>query len=136
MHKSNIQLTRVELSTLDVTTKFVKSSKEESSNPRFHNLVSELEGAWKSRDKEKGGREEPEGQSGGQATKIYNTGQTVDELKARKLKESSVEESNRRGPDRQEPRYENIQQKVRYEESLTVQNGQRKRGESAGGAGQ
>ena len=60
MHKSNIQLTRVELSTLDVTTKFVKSSKKESSNPRFHNLVSELEGAWKSRDKEKGGREEPE----------------------------------------------------------------------------
>ena len=74
--------------------------------------------------------------SGGQATNIYNTGQPVDEQKTRKLKESSVEESNRRGQDRQEPRDENIQQKVRCEESLTVQNGQRKRREGAGGAGQ
>ena len=37
-----------------MTTEIVISSKEKVITPCFHNLVSELEGVWKSRDKEKG----------------------------------------------------------------------------------
>ena len=68
--------------------------------------------------------------------KIYYTGQPVDEQKTCKLETSSVEESNRPRQSNQEPRNENRRERVRWEESLTVQNGQRKRRESAGGAGQ
>ena len=67
---------------------------------------------------------------------IYNTGQPVDKQKTRKLEASSVEASNRRRQNRQEPRDENRQEKVRWEESLSVWDGRRKRRESVGGTGQ
>ena len=92
---------------------------------------------WKSRDKKKG--EEKSRRNSVWWTrrqKIYNTGQPVDEQKTRKLKTSSVEASNRRRQNRQEWRNEDKQEKVRWEESLSIQNGQRKRRERAGGAGQ
>ena len=68
--------------------------------------------------------------------KIYYTGQTVDEQKTGKLETSSVEASDRRRQNRQEQRDESRQEKVRWEESLSVWDGRRKRRESAGGAGQ
>ena len=68
--------------------------------------------------------------------KIYNAGQPVDEQKTRKLEASSVEASNIRRQSKQEQRNGNRQEKVHWEESLSVQNGQWKRRESAGGAGQ
>ena len=91
---------------------------------------------WKSRDKERGKRRARGKRLVDKRQKIYNTGQPVDEQKTRKLKTSSVEASNRRRQNRQERRNEDKQEKVRWEESLSVQNGQRKRRESAGGAGQ
>ena len=39
--------------------RLLKAAKEKRVRPRFHNLVSEPEGTWKSRDKERG-RDEPE----------------------------------------------------------------------------
>ena len=68
--------------------------------------------------------------------KIYNAGQPLDEQKMRKLESSSVEASNIRRQSKQERRNGNRQEKVRWEESLSVWNGQRKRRERAGGAGQ
>ena len=68
--------------------------------------------------------------------KIYYTGQPVDEQKTRKLETSSVEESNRPRQSNQEPRNENKGANVHWEKPLNVQNVQRARGESAGGAGQ
>ena len=68
--------------------------------------------------------------------KIYNAGQSVDEQKTRKLKTSSVEASNRRRQNRQEPRNEDRKEKVHWKKSLSVWDGQRKRRESVGGAGQ
>ena len=51
-------------------------------------------------------------------------------------KSRDKERGQRRAGGKQEQRNENRREKVRWEESLTVQNGQRKRRESAGGAGQ
>ena len=70
------------------------------------------------------------------ATNIYNAGQPVDEQKTRKLKASSVGVSDIRRQNRQERRNGKRQEKVHWKETLNVQNGQRKRRESAGGAGQ
>ena len=91
---------------------------------------------WKRRDEEKGGREEPRRHLVDKRLKIYYAGQPVDEQTTRKLRSSSVEESERPRQNRQEPRNENRRENVRWEESLNVQNVQRERGESVGGAGQ
>ena len=72
-HWSNFQLTRVELSTLNSTTEIVISSKEKLITPRFHNLVLELEGVWKSRDKERGKRGAGGTTFGGQGDKRSTT---------------------------------------------------------------
>ena len=85
----------------------------------------------------KGGRDEPKEDIWWTSdNKIYNAGQPVDEQTTRKLESSAVEESERPRQSRQEPRDENRRENVRWEESLNVQNVQRERGESAGGAGQ
>ena len=87
--------------------------------------------------REKGGREEPEEDIWWTSDKkIYNTGQPVEAQKPRKLKADAVGVSNIRRPKRQELRDENKGANVRWEKSLNVQNVQRERGESAGGAGQ
>ena len=67
---------------------------------------------------------------------IYNAGQPVDEQKTRKLKASSVGVSDIRRQNRQERRNGKRQEKVHWKETLNVQNGQRKRRERTGGAGQ
>ena len=91
----------------------------------------------KRRGKETRGRDEPKGRHLVDiATKIYNVGQPVDEQTMRKRKLSSVEESERPRPNRQEPRNENRRENVHWEESLNVQDEQRRRRERAGGAGQ
>ena len=91
---------------------------------------------WKSQDKERGKRRAGGKHLVDKRQKIYNAGQPLDEQKTRKLEASSVEASNIRRQSKQEQRNENRTEKVHGEESLTVQNGQRERGESAGGAGQ
>ena len=72
-HWSNIQLTRVELSTLATSTTRLTSDKS-IEKPRFHILVSELEACGRVETR-KGGRDEPKVDI---ATKIYNRGQPVD----------------------------------------------------------
>ena len=84
----------------------------------------------------KGGREEPEETTLDEATKDYNAGQPLDGQRTRKLKAGSVEASGRRRKSKQEQRDGNRQQKVLWEKSLSVQNGQRKRRKRDGGAGQ
>ena len=91
---------------------------------------------WKSRDKERGKRRAGGKRLVDKRQKIYYTGQPLDEQKTRKLEASSVEASNIRRQSKQEQRHENRREKVHWEESLSVQNGQRKRRERAGGAGQ
>ena len=93
---------------------------------------------WKRRDEKKGGREEPGKEDiwWTSDNKIYNAGQPVNEKTTRKLESSAVEESKRPRQSKQEPRNEERKENVRWEESLNVQNVQRERGESVGGAGQ
>ena len=96
---------------------------------------------WKRRDEERGEEKSRENKTSGghlvdKRLKIYNAGQPVDEQTTRKLKSSSVEESERPRQNRKEPRNEDRRENVRWEESLNVQNVQRERGESVGGAGQ
>ena len=134
VHWSTIQLTRVELSTPDAKTKIVTSCERK---PRFHKLVSEL--VVCGRDETRKGGKRRAGRTRhlvDKRLKIYYAGQPVDEQTTRKLKSSSVEESERPRQNRQEPRDENRRENVRWEESLNVQNVQRERGERAGGAGQ
>ena len=133
-HWSNIQLTRVELSTLDATTRIEESCRRR--NTALPQLGFGAKGVWKSRDKERGKRRAGGKHLVDKATNIYNAGQPVDEQKTRKLKASSVGVSDIRRQNRQERRNGKRQEKVRWEESLSVWNGQRKRKERAGGAGQ
>ena len=133
VHWSNIQLTRIELSTPDATTEIVTSGKRK---PRFHKLVSELVACGRDETRKRG-RDEPEQRHlVDKRHKIYNTGQPLDVQKKRKLKSSAIEGSNRPRQSRQEPRSDERKENVRGEKSLNAQNVQQTRGERAGGSGQ
>ena len=84
----------------------------------------------------KGGREEPRRLHWTSDKRTTTQDSPLDEQKARKLKTHSVVASERPRQSSQEPRNEDFQQKVLWEESLNVQNVQRERGERAGGARQ
>ena len=78
-HSSNLQLTRVELSTREATRGIDKSRKEKLVNTALPQSGFGAEGARKSRDEDRG-REEPKDKRGGQSDKnIYNTGRPLDE---------------------------------------------------------
>ena len=109
-HWSNIQLTRVELSTPDAA---IEITSEKVTTSTLPHLGFGARGVWKRRDRKIVGREEPRKTSGGQATTRSTTGQPVDGQKTRKLKSESVEESNRWKQSRQEPRNEERRENVR-----------------------
>ena len=132
VHWSNFQLTRVELSTPDAKTKIVTRCERK---PRFHKLVSELVACGRDETR-KGGREEPRRLHWTSDKRTTTQDSPLDEQKTRKLKTNSVVASERPRQSSQEPRNEDFQQKVLWEESLSLWDGQRKRRESAGGSGQ